>query len=96
MQSYTVTYHDGSFYTTGMNATLDEARQHFIGRWFEQSDEKTKLQAIDVEPYTGGETQGIAGSRPVEYQPADRAAASGGYKTWGIMVRVTPATKAAT
>ena len=66
LTAYTVTLSDGSFYTTNMAAgvTLEQARAYFLGNWFEQSDEKTMLQAVAVDPYVDGEPHGPAGSRP--------------------------------
>lgn len=51
LTAYRVYLNDGSNYVTSMakDVTLEMARQYFIGQWFEQSDEKTMLQAINVE-----------------------------------------------
>lgn len=51
LTAYRIYLNDGSNYVTNMAAdvTLEMARRYFIGQWFEQSDEKTKLQAINVE-----------------------------------------------
>jgi hypothetical protein len=51
LTAYRVYLNDGSNYVTSMakDVTLEMAREYFIGQWFEQADEKTMLQAINVE-----------------------------------------------
>jgi hypothetical protein len=51
LTAYKVYLNDGSNYVTNMakDVTLEMARAYFIGQWFEQSDEKTMLQAVNVE-----------------------------------------------
>jgi hypothetical protein len=52
LTAYRVHLNDGSNYVTSMakDITLEMARAYFIGQWFEQSDEKTMLQAVNVTP----------------------------------------------
>lgn len=52
LTAYRVTMSDGSSYTTHMAAgvTLEDAREYFVGKQFEQADEKTILTAVKVEP----------------------------------------------
>ncbi len=52
LPAYRVHLSDGSNYVISMAAgiTLEDARAYFIGKWFTQSDEITKLQALAVEP----------------------------------------------
>lgn len=51
LTAYKITLSDGSSYVTSMAAgvTLADARSYFLGQWFTQSDEVTKLQAVGVE-----------------------------------------------
>lgn len=51
LTAYRVFLNDGSNYVTSMakDVTLEMARDYFMGQWFEQSDGKTMLQAIDVQ-----------------------------------------------
>jgi len=50
-----VSLSDGTSYVTSMAAgvTLADARAYFVGKWFEQADEKTMLQAVAVEQVKG-------------------------------------------
>ena len=52
LTAYRVHLSDGSSYVTEMAAgvTLEDARAYFVGQRFEQSDEKTILEAVAVEP----------------------------------------------
>lgn len=54
LTAYKVFLSDGSDYVTSMaeGVTLEMAQKYFVGQWFEQSDEKTMLQAIKVETVT--------------------------------------------
>ncbi len=51
LPAYRVFLSDGSDYVTSMakEITLADARAYFVGEWFIQPDETTKLQAVRVE-----------------------------------------------
>ncbi len=50
LPAYRVYLSDGSTYVTSMaqGVTIGQARAYFVGQWFTQSDEVTKLQAVKV------------------------------------------------
>lgn len=52
MPAYRIHLSDGTSYVTSMakGVTLEMATAYFLGHWFEQPDEKTKLQCVKVEP----------------------------------------------
>jgi hypothetical protein len=54
MKSYKITFEDGNIITTGMNASLDEAKAYYLGQPFQFGDTeecpKDKLvKAVKVE-----------------------------------------------
>jgi len=54
MNTYKITFADGNTITTGMNATLDEAKAYYIGKKFQFGDTEEKpfdymVEAVRVE-----------------------------------------------
>jgi len=54
MTTYKITFADGNIVTTGMNATLDEAKAYYIGKRFQFGDTDEKpydhlVEAVSVE-----------------------------------------------
>jgi len=54
MNSFKVTFSDGNTIQTGMNATLEEAEEYYVGTWFnfgdtEEQPKDKMVQAVKVE-----------------------------------------------
>lgn len=53
LTTYRIFYNDRTSRVVNCAAeiTLKDAQKYFLNQWFEQSDEKTVLQCIDVEEF---------------------------------------------
>lgn len=53
MNTFKITLEDGDFFTTRMNATLEEAKSYYLGNYYVRENdvtgEETKLKYVKVE-----------------------------------------------